>query len=248
MLAITDFAPLQGRADIDCQISIQSANLPIFNLSIVVQKTLPCFIGPTPKFSAIVWPRSANVAARAQVDPSFHHRPGDQQRHVLARMVGARCCRIVSVIRGNHHQVVVDAGAAADPSAARRTARGWRHSPGRRSDGRTACRSRRGWRRSIRAASTPSPTHTASTPSSSLFVWMARVMPRPANRSSILPMATTGTCAAVRRSSTVSAVGVIAKSRRLVVRVNCPGSPTNGRAMTRPKTIALPPPDRTRCC
>ena len=49
-------------------------------------------------------------------------------------------------------------------------------------------------------------------------------MPRPANRSSILPMATTGTCAAVSRSSTVSAVGGIAKSRRLAVRVKRPGS------------------------
>ena len=47
-------------------------------------------------------------------------------------------------------------------------------------------------------------------------------------------MATAGTAAAVSRSSTVSAVGVMAKSCRLLVRVNAPGTPANGLAITRP--------------
>ena len=55
-------------------------------------------------------------------------------------------------------------------------------------------------------------------------------------------MATTGMCAAFSRSSTVSAVGVIAKSLRLAVRVKLPGCPTNGRAMTRPRPC--PPTDQ----
>ena len=59
-------------------------------------------------------------------------------------------------------------------------------------------------------------------------------MPRPANRSSILPIATTGTPAAFSRSSSVGANGVRAKSRRFAVRLNAPGAPTNGRAITRP--------------
>ena len=74
----------------------------------------------------------------------------------------------------------------------------------------------------------------ASMPSSSDVVWMARVRPRPAKRSSILPMPTTSCPAAVMRSSSVGWNGSRAKSRRLVVRANAPGSPTNGRAITRP--------------
>ena len=45
-------------------------------------------------------------------------------------------------------------------------------------------------------------------PCMSLVVGVPRVMPRPANRSRILPIETTGQPAAVSRSSSVSAVGV----------------------------------------
>ena len=102
---------------------------------------------PRRSSSAMVWPRSANVRRVPRSTPVFTARPVDQQRHVLARMVGARRRRIVAVIRRDDQQVVRRAAAAAAPPAARRTARGWRHSPPHRCDGRTACRNRRDSRR-----------------------------------------------------------------------------------------------------
>ena len=41
----------------------------------VSRKLVPCVIGPTPKLSAIVWPRSANVVPRAQIDARLHAGP-----------------------------------------------------------------------------------------------------------------------------------------------------------------------------
>ena len=69
----------------------------------------------------------------------------------------------------------------------------------------------------------------------SLFVGACSLaMLRPAKRSSTLPTPTRCTFAAARRSSNVGATGSSEKSRRwLDTRLKDPGSPTNGRAMTR---------------
>ena len=57
---------------------------------------------PTPKSSASVWPRSANVVARAEIDACPSTRgPAQQHGDVLARVVGARRRRIVAVIGGD---------------------------------------------------------------------------------------------------------------------------------------------------
>ena len=96
--------------------------------------------------------------------------PATQQRHVLARVIGARRRRIVAVVGGDDEQVVV-----AQPRQQRRQPRVEplevaRRSPPRRCDGRTACRSRRGWRTSARARRRAICRSTASMPSSSLAV------------------------------------------------------------------------------
>ena len=65
-----------------------------------------------------------------------------------------------------------------------------------------------------RARGTPRPCRA-----SSLVVWIAAVIPCPAKRSSILPIASTGMPAALSLSSSVSSKGGSAKSRRFEVRV-----------------------------
>ena len=102
---------------------------------------------PTPKFSASVCPRSANVVARADVDAGAHPLARQQQRHVLARVIGARRRRIVAVIGGDHEQIVAAQLRQQARRGARRSARGSPRTRRRRCDGRRACRSRRGWRR-----------------------------------------------------------------------------------------------------
>ena len=108
------------------------------------RKLVPCASGATPKFSASVWPRSANVARVPEIHADGDLGPGHQQRHVLPRMVRARRRRIVAVIGGDDEQIVGAAGVAAARAGGRRSARGSRHSRPRRSGGRTACRSPRG--------------------------------------------------------------------------------------------------------
>ena len=162
-----------------------------------------------------------------------------QQRHVLARVIGARRRRVVAVVGREHQQVVRPAVAAAAPTAARRTARGSPRSPRRCCGARRPCRSPRGSRRSGPRPVWSSARSTSSIPSSSDVVWTAPVMPWPANRSTILPMANTGMPAAFRRSSSVSPAGGIAKSWRFDVRWNAPGAPTNGRAMIAAEADAL---------
>ena len=44
---------------------------------------------------------------RAEVDAGADARAGDEQRHVLARVVGARRRRIVAVVGGDDEQIVV---------------------------------------------------------------------------------------------------------------------------------------------
>ena len=140
-------------------------------------------------------------------------------------MVGARRRRIVAVIGGDHQQIV-----AAQARQQRRQARvealevrGVARR--RRCDARRRVSKSRGWRRSDRRSRRrPSPTRSRPCRASSLVVWTAAVMPRPANRSSILPIATTGSA---RRPSADRAAsranGVSAKSWRFAVRLNAPG-------------------------
>ena len=109
------------------------------------RKLVPWAIGPTPKISASVWPRSANVWRVPRSYAGAHAGSRDQQRHVLARMIGARRRRIVAVIGGDDEQIVGRGAAAARAPAARRNARGSRRSRQRHCGGRTARRSRRGW-------------------------------------------------------------------------------------------------------
>ena len=52
-------------------------------------------------------PEIGERRARAEVDAGPHARAGDQQRHVLARMIGARRRRIVAVVGGDDQQIVV---------------------------------------------------------------------------------------------------------------------------------------------
>ena len=143
------------------------------------------------------------------------HRPRagaeHQQRHVLARVVGAGRRRIVAVIGGDDQQIVrpqlrqqLGQPRVEALEIARRSRR-------RRCDVRTACRSRRGSRRSARAA----PADRASTRPCRRRRWRwtaSSTMPRPANRSSILPIACTGDAGRVSRSSSVSAAAA-ARSR-----------------------------------
>ena len=68
---------------------------------------MPWASGPTPKISASVWPRSANVWRVPRSTPGAHARAGDEQRHVLARVIGARRRRIVAVVGGDDQQIVV---------------------------------------------------------------------------------------------------------------------------------------------
>ena len=67
-------------------------------------------------------PRSANVARVPMSTPRAHARAGQQHRHVLARMIGARRRRIVAVVGGDDQQVVRRAAAAA-PSPSRSSKR-----------------------------------------------------------------------------------------------------------------------------
>ena len=152
-------------------------------------------------------PEVGERRARAQVDARSH--AGAGRRAAARTRASDRCSASSDRCRGRRSRPAgrPAAAAAAARPAARRTARGWRRTRRRRCDGRTACRSRPGWRRSARGRSAPSAASTSSMPSSSLAVWTARVTPRPAKRSSILPIATTGSPAALTRSSSVSPRG-----------------------------------------
>ena len=77
---------------------------------------MPCGIGPTPKISATVWPRSAKVCRVPRSTPAPSPRARRQERHVFARMVGARRRRIVAVVGGHNQQIVF-------PSRGRRSLR-----------------------------------------------------------------------------------------------------------------------------
>ena len=130
--------------------------------------------------------------ARADVGARPDAAPDQEHRHVLARVIGARRRRIVAVIGGDDQQI------------ARRAARQQARQPGVEAleIGRVAGRvvamavlrvevdeigeDQPGTGRVAIAFS------ISSIPSSSLFVWTAVVMPRPANRSWILPIAWTG--------------------------------------------------------
>ncbi len=86
--------------------------------------------GPTPKSSASVWPRSANVAARAEIDARrARAAPATSSGTYSRAVIGARRRRIVAVVGGDDEQVVVAAAAAAAARAARRSARGSPRSP-----------------------------------------------------------------------------------------------------------------------
>ena len=140
----------------DCE-SSASANLPISPMQII-QKALAVLHRTD---AEIICHRLAEVCkrrARAEVDARFHRRPGHQQRHVLARVIGARRRGIVAVIGGDHHQIVVTQPRQQilQPRVEALEIGGIARA--RRCGGRTACRNRRGSRRSTRAASTPSPT------------------------------------------------------------------------------------------
>ena len=185
--------------------------------------------------------------ARAEVDAGAHRRPDDQQRHVLARVVGARRRRIVAVIGGDDEQIV-----GAEP----RQQRGQPRVEALEVGGVAreivamavdACRSRRGWRRSGPRGVASSARSTSSMPSSSLVVCTAR--DDAAAGEQILDLADRDDRQSRRpssRSSSVGADGGSAKSWRLAVRWNAPGTPTNGRAMTRPDATAARRPARTR--
>ena len=69
------------------------------------RKLVPCASSPTPKMSASVWPRSANVARSPRSTPARTPAPDNQHGHVLARMIGARRRRIVAVIGGDDEQI-----------------------------------------------------------------------------------------------------------------------------------------------
>ena len=78
---------------------------------------MPWSSGGTPNSSASVWPRSANVGRVPRSTPGRTRAPGDQQRHVLARMIGRRRRRIVAVVGRDDR-----AGpSAAAPAAARQS-------------------------------------------------------------------------------------------------------------------------------
>ena len=156
-------------------------------------------------------PRSANVARVPRSTPACTRAPAHQQRHVLARMIGARRRRIVAVIGGDDQQIVRRAAAAAAPPAARRSARGCARSRPRRCDGRRrVSKSTRLAKISPRPAS-PSAPRSRPCHRRRSSVGCAVEMPRPANRSAILPIARhrDGRCA-ISRSSSVSPRGGIA--------------------------------------
>ena len=193
---------------------------------VAARKLVPCASGPTPKFSASVWPRSANVARVPRSTPALTPRPVHQHRHVLARMIGARRGRIVAVIGGDHQQIVVRAASAAGRRAAHRTARGSRRSRACRCDGRRPRRSRPGSRRSARAPASPSALR--SCPRRRRRSWSGSTieMPRPANRSETLPTDVTWWPRATSRSSSVSRD----RRHRVVVTVRrCAGTIRAGR-------------------
>ena len=73
-----------------------------------------------------------------------------------------------------------------------------------------------------------------STPWSFESEYRPSVMPCPEKMSWIFPTPSTGTPASCRRSRTVGPGGGTEKSRRSGLRTNAPGSPSNGRAITRP--------------
>ena len=132
---------------------------------------------------------------RSEIDASFHLRSRHQQRHMLARVIGARRRRIVTMIGGQDEQVVVSQARqeilqpGVEALEIRRVAGDIVPMPVQ------PCRSRQGSRRSGRRAVDAISDMMASIPVSSLVVWSARLIPRPANRSSIFPMAIVGTCA-----------------------------------------------------
>ena len=74
-------------------------------------------------------------------------RPGADDRHALARMVGAAPGRVAAVVGGQQQQVAVPAGGPAPPAGGGRRPRAPPHSRQHRGDGRTSCRNRRNWRR-----------------------------------------------------------------------------------------------------
>ena len=94
--------------------------------------------------------RRTSAACRGRRRPA-HAAPVDEQRHVLARVIGARRRRIVAVVGGHDRADRPRAAAAAAPaSRASNRSRLRGVAARRRCGGRTACRSRRGWRRSGR--------------------------------------------------------------------------------------------------
>ena len=146
---------------------------------------------------------------RAQIDAGLDASAMQQQRHVLARVIGARRGRIVAVIGGNHQQIVVSELRQQAAPAARRSAPGSPHSRRCRCDGRRPCRSPRGSRRSGRAAASPSAPRPGPCPRRRSW-WDAIGNAAPGKQ--IRDLADRRHCwpAATRRSSSVSAIGGIA--------------------------------------
>ena len=162
--------------------------------------------------------------------------PRHQQRHVLARMVGARRRRIVAVIGGDDQQVVRRQGAAAVARSRRRSVRGWRRS--RPTSLRWPyCVSKSTRLAKIRPLATSRSTaldHVVHALVVARGVDRLDVMPRPAKRSLILPIAIDGYPG--RRQAIEQRLAD--RRQRVVVPIGgareMPGAPTNGRAMTRP--------------
>ncbi len=71
------------------------------------RKLVPWARGPTPKISASVWPRSANVRRMPRSAPARTCRPIHHQRNVFTRMIGRRRRRIIAVIGRDDQAIVV---------------------------------------------------------------------------------------------------------------------------------------------
>ncbi len=176
-------------------------------------------------------------AARSQVDPGAYARAGDQQRDVLARMIGARCRRIVAVIGRHDQEIVVAKRRQQLRQSSDRTARDSARSRRRRCGDRRAYRNRPDSRTAALDRPRTSGSRPGPSPRRRSLVWMASVVPRPANRSSILPIATTGRFARFHAIEQRFAARRQARNRA--------GSPFVGTDRARPRTDAQSP-DRRR--
>ena len=179
------------------------------------RKLVPWASGPTPK---MLGQRLAQVGERRRRARDRRRRrtraPVDEQRHVLARVIGARRRRIVAVIGGDDRAGRPARAAAADPA--------------RRRSNRSRLRGVAGdvvamavlgvevhqvredqpVRRPRQLRRRRGPCRRRRSPCES-----PRPMPRPANRSSILPIATTGTAGRRQRDPAAFRRAAAARSR-----------------------------------